>query len=48
MNSDIWKVEPVEFVPYGVLHLPAILNVREISVVSNGIVRLFVEGYISG
>ena len=31
MNSDIWKVEPVVFVPSGVLHLPIIFNEREIS-----------------
>ena len=48
MNSGIWKVEPVEFVLSGVLHLPTIFNVREIYVVSNGIVRLFVAGYTSG
>ena len=48
MNSDIWKVEPVEIVPSGALHSPAILNVREISCVSNGMVRSFVAGYTSG
>ena len=47
MNSDIWKVEPVVFVPSGVLHLPIIFNEREISVVFNGMVRLFVAGYTS-